>query len=361
MKNVIPLCLFVITTVVNYAQPMPPVKVEDCLPLYFESFDGIDDDWRGPETQELNIFSQSGEADWEGESDFSIGMKFGWDVRYFYTFVEITDDIEHSWNGTDGSAWGFDNVEWYFQLDTQTVPSTYSDNTIQIRFNRGEANFQSSTFREGITQEDFEWYSANTEYGWVLECGIPWTNIMPDGSLPEDFIEWIADTVGCSVYYRRLIGFDFHASDSDGSDSLMGNRESGTQMAWDQDNPWNGDEEGAWDGTEDLAWNNTSVFGYLNLQGGHYDCMGPSDPPDFINHEHAGDNPREIHLHPNPVNNVLYLSSADQYRSLSIYASTGERVAHLKINGHSINVSSLKPGLYIAVFDGSEVVKFIKK
>jgi len=110
-------------------------------------------------------YSASGEGDWTGEADYHIIMKFAWGWSYFYTFIKVYDDVEHSWNGADGNPWEFDNVEWFFQLDTHTFPSTYTDNTIQMRFNRSEAGFQSSTFRAGITVEDFQWYSENTANG----------------------------------------------------------------------------------------------------------------------------------------------------------------------------------------------------
>ncbi len=336
------------------------MRVEPCYSGYIESYDGVDDEWTWGDRQELSIFSLSAESDWEGEADFNAFVKFSFDRYYFYTYLSIMDDVEHNWNGTDDFPYNFNGVEWFFQLDTQTVPSTYTDNTVQIRFNRGEANFKSSTFREGITTADFKWYSSNTSTGWVLECGIPWTNVMPDGSLPEDFDEWITTYVGCSEYYGRLIGFDLHVSDSDGSDSLVGARGSGTQMAWDKDNPWDGDEEDSADGTEDLAWNHTNVFGYLDLEGGHYDCWEPDFLPDLPS-EDAENNPQEFTLYPNPVNDQLFIHPSDPYRFLTLYTSIGERVGYHKINGPMIDVSSLQPGLYIAVFDGSRVVKFVKE
>lgn len=337
MIKCIHIYLIILVTVSIYSQPVPPVKVEVCPGITeIPVMDGLADEGFWSEDQTLSIFSLSNEADWTGETDYHITFKMAWGWSYFYTLVTITDDIEHTWNGTDGNPWEFDNVEWFFQLDTQTVPTTYTDNTIQIRFNRGETGFQASSFRSGITTDDFQWFSENNADGWVLECAIPWSNIMPDGSLPEDIDDWIED--------GGIIGFDLSGADSDGTEPLVGDRGNGTQMAWDED----GESGDIHDGTEDNAWNNTSVFGYLYL----------SYITDIIETAY-----RKTHilLYPNPANDYLHLTTYQNHRKISIYSLVGQLIIESKIRNSSIDVSSIKPGIYVAVIDETDVVKFIKE
>ena len=347
MKKLIFLILLILLAKSTFAQPVPPVKVADCPAITaVPEMDGKDDEGFWSTEQTLTIFSLSSAADWTGESDYDITFKMAWGWSYFYIYVVIKDDVNHSWNGADGNAYEFDNVEWFFQLDTHTVPTTYNDNTVQIRFNRGAAGFQSSTFRSGITEEDFLWYAENTTDGWVLECAIPWTNVMPNGSLPEDIYDWIES--------GRPIGFDLSGGDSDGTDPLAGDRAGGTQTAWDAD----GVEGDTADGTEDLAWNNTSVFGYLCMFGRCIpDSIPDSDGPIPEDNTTAS----EIELFPNPVKDYLRMKSPQNHQKITIYSLTGELILESKKLNIPIDVSFIKPGLYIAVFDDTNAVKFVKE
>ncbi len=248
--------MMLLFTNISIGQPVPPIKTENCPAVNGAiNIDGIDDESSWSDVQEFTIFSLSDPADWTGSEDCSVEMKFAWDYEYFYTYIEITDDIEHNWNGTDGNWYAFDNINIYLQLDTMAVPSDYTDNTVWLFFNRGDMGW---TQHGRALVEDYISYWENTTNGWLLEAAIPWTCALPEGSVPEDIMD-----------YLPLIGFDMLISDSDGSDPMFGERDSGTQMAWDED----GEEGDTRDGTEDLAWNNTSVFGYLELVG------TPTPPP----------------------------------------------------------------------------------
>jgi hypothetical protein len=317
------------------SQPVPPVRVADCPAITsVPVIDGLDDEsWWSPE-QDFTIFSLSAEGDWTGDADFKPTMKFAWGWSYFYTYVYMTDDVDHSWDGTNGNPWEFDNVEWFFQLDTVTAPTAYTDNTIQMRFNRGsngEPGWQSSTFRDGQSGDNYITYWENTADGWLVECAIPWTNIMPSGSLPDDIHDWIES--------GSLIGFDVSCADSDGTDPNVGDRANGTQTAWDAD----GDEGDTADGTEDNAWNNTSVFGYLNLMG----------DPVLSTQEIAAEN--SFNVYPNPVTNTININGANG--PVEIYNIAGVHV--MTIETSTADVSHLAPGVYIAVFE-NQSMKFVK-
>lgn len=341
MKNCL-LTFFLLTiTHFVYTQPIPPVRVEDCPSIVYPRYpiiDGKDDEgWWSPE-QGMTIFGLSSEAYWTGQADFNITFKMAWGWIHFYTYINIVDDVEHIWNGTDGNPRDFDNVEWYFQLDTQTVPNAYTDNTVQIRFNRGETGFKSSTFREGISEKDFQWYSENTSDGWILECAIPWTNVMPNGLLPEDIFDYVES--------GGLIGFDVTGIDSDGTDPFVGDRTNGTQMAWDED----GEPGDVTDATENNAWNNTSAFGYLNIVGrwGSY-----------VKNKYRGT--IENIAYPNPAINYINISEPHNYSHIAIYSQIGDLLLKQAITNSSIDISSLKPGFYIVVFDNIETFIFIKE
>ncbi len=258
------LSLLVISVLVSansaISQPFPPVKVENCPARSGAiNIDGIDDETFWSEVQEFTIFSLSNEGDWGGPSDLSVEMKFAWDDTYFYIFVDIMDDIEHNWNGTEGNNYEFDNIDIFIQLDTATIPTSYNESTSELRINRGLEDAWISTAGNIRNNAVIVWHQENTLDGWVVEAAIPWLSCMPSGSLPEDVMDHI----------DGLIGFDMMIVDSDGDDPVDGDRGNGTQMMWDED----GDEGDTADGTEDLAWNNTSVFGYLELVG------TPTPPP----------------------------------------------------------------------------------
>ena len=116
-------------------------------------------------------------------------------------------------------------------------------------------------------------------------------------------------------------------------------------MAWDED----GVEGDTADGTEDNAWNNTSVFGYLNMVGSEF--------PYALN---ANDKFSKI-IYPNPANNLLYLSEFANYSRVTIYSFDGNLITKQAITNSTVDISTLKPGLYIAVFDNINTFKFIKE
>ncbi len=315
-----------------FSQPQAPVKVAD-LPAITDAIniDGLNDEASWSEAQESTIFSRSAEEDWEGPSDFTITFHFCWDYTYMYLFVNMVDDIEHVWDGTNGNNYEFDNIEPFWQLDTNTVTTAYNESTAQWRFNRGEIQWGSTegNMRNDLTAEDIVTYWENTADGWLLEAAIPWMALMPAASLPEDVMDYI----------DGMIGFDLNGADSDGDDPLVGARGSGTQTAWDEDGV-EGDEA---DGTEDLAWNNTSVFGYLHLVG---------DPISSTNEVAAEGS---FNVYPNPVTNTINISGVNG--PVEIYNIAGVHVMTIETN--SADVSTLTSGVYIAVFD-NQSVKFIK-
>jgi hypothetical protein len=315
-----------------FATPAAPVKTADVPAITsVPVIDGLASETFWSPDQELTRFSEA-ENDWDGDADLSATFKFAWGWSYFYVFVNITDEVEHNWNGADGNSYEFDNIELFFQLDTNTVTTAYSDNTIQMRFNRGDAGWQSSTFRTDQTVDNYISYWENTAGGWVLEAAVPWTNILPSGALPEELDD-----------YLPLIGFDLSIADSDGTDPLVGARSTGSQMAWDED----GEEGDITGGEEDGAWNNTSVFGYVTLVGDPVESTGTPVAEAGIN------------VYPNPALNTVTFSGIES-GSIAIYSITGSLV--MEINdvtaNTTVDISALSSGVYVARV-GAEAVQFV--
>lgn len=72
-----------------------------------------------------------------------------------------------------------------------------------------------------------------------------------------------------------------------------------------------------------------------------------------------------ISVYPNPAQNVLYIDSTDEVQSVKIYSVSGSVVISLdKLNGNSIDVSSLASGMYVVRIqteDGNYTQKVFKK
>lgn len=214
--------------------------------------DGLVDDWYG-EVQTLEIYNPEG---YEGPDDLEAFFRVCWDMNFFYVLCEVVDDVEHDYDWGVGNPWAFDNAQFYFQLDTNTVQTEYDETCAFLRVCRGLDSVEQAW---NAPREDYGYYmDPNTATGWIFEVAIPWTATLPAGSLPEDIEDYI----------NQAIGFDMEVGDSDNwdGDDAVGNRD--VQTAWDLDDP-----DDPYDRTEDLAWMNTSVFGYVTLM------MGPVNPP----------------------------------------------------------------------------------
>jgi hypothetical protein len=239
--------------IVNYVQPIATMTIPATIDTI--NFDGIDNELSYGAAQTLTTFNNTGV---NGPDDFSGYFKVCWDSTYLYFFANITDDVDHS-NLNGGNDWEFDNMEIFIDLDTTSVGTYYDDNTSQIRLNRG---WQRVSYAGRATADNFYYYSANKpdNEGWIVETAIPWISALPSGSLPEDILEYIGNSMG----------FDVMGADSDGEDPFYGMRDG--QSAWDMDDPSTIDDR-----TEDNAWNNTRVFGIIELLGNP--IISPPTPP----------------------------------------------------------------------------------
>ncbi|WP_100610158.1 T9SS type A sorting domain-containing protein [Confluentibacter lentus] len=71
-----------------------------------------------------------------------------------------------------------------------------------------------------------------------------------------------------------------------------------------------------------------------------------------------------IGLYPNPVNNLLYLSSNIKVEKVSLFDVLGKRIDNIKIENDAINLSNIKIGIYLLKIEtdrGSLVKRIVKK
>jgi uncharacterized repeat protein (TIGR01451 family) len=71
----------------------------------------------------------------------------------------------------------------------------------------------------------------------------------------------------------------------------------------------------------------------------------------------------EVNIYPNPVNDILYFGSNENWTKAEIFDITGRIIRSITLDGQSIDVSGLESGTYfIRLKDGEEVgvVKFVK-
>jgi len=302
------------------AAPIEPVRTLEVDEIAAVTLDGAadagysdsqDTDWGYPDQQE----------NYGGESDFKADFQIAWDWDNLYILAIMSDDVEHDFDWTLSSEWMFDNVEFFLQLDTNTVTTSYDDHTIQLRVCRGLDSVQSSG---RAARSDWGYYmEAQAAGGWITEVAIPWTAVLAAGEGPEL----------SSDYIGIPIGFDFAGADSDNSDGdeTVGNRD--YQTFWDNDGQ---------DGTEDLAWNNTATFGYITLM----------EVEAVENHTASN-----INAYPNPATNSITFDVEGQV-SIEIFSITGVRV--MTADTKTVDLTGLNSGVYIARI-GNESVRFSVK
>ena len=319
------LALYVASAVATPIAPVrdmvvPAAAVEDVAAP--PALDGVAEDVYS-DVQSTNIFNPTGH---DGDADFTAVFQVCWDPTYMYVFAEITDDVEHDYEWGVGNSWEFDNLELFFMLDTNTVVTSYTGTTVQLRVCRALDSVETAG---RAPRADYLYYmEAAAAGGWITEVAVPWTCVLADGAAPEDFMD----------YVDAVIGFDFAGADSDNSDgdAAVGNRD--VQSAWDDDDPADAEDR-----TEDLAWNNTSVFGYITLEAS--DFLSVNAPTQS-----------SLNAYPNPATDHITFDVEGPV-TVEIYSITGGLV--MVANEATVDVSSLSSGVYIAQI-GDQAIRFSK-
>jgi hypothetical protein len=298
------------------AQLIPPVRTME-IPAITEVpvIDGLASEASYSAMQSTDVFNPTG---WDGDADFKFDFQVMWGYNYLYVYGEIADDVEHNYVWDQGDPWTFDNCELFVDLDTNTVATAYGATCAQLRFARALDSVETAG---RAPRADYMWYVENTASGWAFEVAVPWTAFLADGALPEDIMDYVANS----------IGFDMSGADSDNTDGddAVGNRD--VQSAWDSDEP---DDEA--DRTEDTAWNNTSVFGNVTLMG---------TPVDFSPAVSAD---ASFNVYPNPaLNTVTFVGVSG---TVEVFSITGQQVMVLDVvEGVATDISALNSGVYFMV------------
>jgi hypothetical protein len=320
LLNLSMVALFLAVTATVFAVHMEPIRTME-IPVAAAPFtiDGEDDDGYS-EVQSTAWFAGDGSTG--ADADFTGEFKVAYDMTYLYIWFELLDDYDNSAEfTTTGNVWTYDNVEVFIDLDTNGSGATpaYDTNCIQLRFSRGLEDSVQTPGR--ATQEEYQYHFENTASGWIHEVAIPWTAVMGDAQVPEDF----------ASYVGLVHGFDVSCADSDtdGPD----NRD--CQTAWDMD--------GA-DGTEDNAWNNRTVFGVVTLEAGINSVENTSVT--------------SINAYPNPATNEITFD-VEGLTNVDIYSITGVQVMSVETTG-TVDISALNSGLYVARI-ANETVSFVVK
>ena len=249
--------IILIKSSLTFSQLTEPIKTDSVkfAPSTKELvLDGIDNEpyWSNERTVDV-IYSQP--ADFGGDEDLSGTFKYFYSAYAFYFYGNIKDDIAHNYSDKAGCcSWTFDNAELFFNIDTSGAHTngSYAPDGVQLRFSRGGVladdyiGFGNGEPHktEGYDNPMLQYSQTETDSGWTLEAEVPWKYILPSGAEPEDLHDYI----------NKFIGFDVSFADSDGTDSLSGQRDA--QIAWDEDG------DGA---DEDNAWQDVRKFGILQL------------------------------------------------------------------------------------------------
>ena len=335
------------------AKPLPPVRTLEIDGVYWDweipAIDGVAEDSYS-EIQTTTIFNPT---EWDDENDFTATFRLTWDPSYLYVYVEIIDDVPHIYEWGNGNAYEFDNFEVFIQLDTNTVDTAYDENTAQLRICRGLDSVETPG---RAARSDYLYYIESSDDGWIAEVAVPWTAALPEGSHPEDIIDYLD--------YERPMGFEFHGTDSDdvawdpckkdqGSlpDENKRDKEDKdvycegipiSQVSWDADDP-----DTPEDRTEDLAWYNTSVFGYLTY---------------FYESIESYRMENDLQVIPNPASTAIHIDNIDKYCSIRIYNMQGRVLMETGYHpGQKLDISALASGLYMLVINGQRSGRFVKQ
>jgi hypothetical protein len=297
------------------------------------SIDGVADaDYSSVQsTTAFNVTGSTG-----ADADYTLTFQVCYNYQKLFLVAKILDDyasvIEYT---TDPDPWTMDCIEVFLSLDTTGTTAAYDSNTIQLRFNRG---IQDSAQTPGrAAQEDYQVYYEDVADGWVLEVGIPWTAVLQEGAVPEDIEAYLTPIVN---------GFDISGidNDTDGPDAHD------SQTAWDDDDP------AMPDASEDLAWNDRTKFGIMSLESAMYGPPYIELSPDLAKFK------AQV-VFPNPSNNYIQFRNVEPACTITIFNSIGLQVLEASnINAEDyLDISSLKSGIYWAIINNDEVLRFVKE
>ena len=303
--------------------------------------DGYNDDeaW---ETEEFYTITEYGLDEFDepqspDPDDFIAQYKMLWDDEYIYFLGVITDDFVSEQSdlvAAEAPTWENDSWEFYIAPTLSKLESM--EEMTQIRWSYATAEAENGTddvvqgwssFGEwpGFGFGDFAFARRNlTVEGWLLEARLELALIAEK----VDFVDTY--TAG------DVIGWQITVSDNDG------------EIARDWIGNW----------IPDTQWDHADTLGILKLGS---KISGTVDPTG-INENQSG---ARISIYPNPVSEVLHISSNAKIEAIEIMNSVGAMLIRRSNVDAGIDVSDLHPGLYfMKVYSNGgllETHKFLKE
>ena len=294
------------------------------------TIDGLDNEAHWSAEQSTDVFNPTG---YSGSADFTFTFKIAWDENYLYLFGKITDDFNCSWDWGLTNPWTYDNIEVFFDLDTNGSGeiSAYDSNTYELRINRGIDSI-GNDFGRKCKRSAHKYFWENTSDGWLFEAALAWKFVLGPNQKPEDIMEYVDGT--------SRSGFDLVGNDSD----TPGPDHRDCQTAWDNDDPEPNCDRA--EGCGDNSWNNRNIFGIVSFQSKYY-----SEDKEFFN--------ENLLIYPNPTTGILKFNF-DLQENIEIFNTTGQIVFSSGLTDHQIDISQLPDGLYYAKIAG-HIYKIIKQ
>lgn len=323
------------------------------------TIDGIIDDWPLEiEYVPLNNYINKVEG-WivEGEefsstpfsqSDLSAQMLVAHDLKFFYLFVEVMDDVD---GVQDDLNWKSDNVEFFFNpdlgndipYDGESSNYTGSDgitDAIQHRIARDTTISKGLNLSPNWVTENwnYEFVVNNQTASYTIEVKVPLDSIFTDHTNVGD---WVPDgtSLGLPIKEGTQFGFEVMVTDYDKTDETDDDQNRDGHVCW------------ANNSGNDLAYRNTGLFGTVTLGAQTNNIQNTQN-----NYSYA---------YPNPCVNNILLKNAGKLSKIEIYNVLGKKVMSKDSPTSHVNVSTLNQGIYflnITTNSGNiHTLKIIKK
>jgi len=301
------------------------------------TIDGVIDDW--PLTINYTPLEQyiNKTTDWlvQGEewsstpfdaSDLSAQMLVGYDIEYFYLFLEVIDDID----AKQDAKYKSDDVELFFNpdpgndlpYDGSNKNYTGSDgvtDALQITFGRDTAEFEAGPGWI-IRDWDYEYAIVNQTNSYTFEIKIPWDSLFTDHTNIGD---WTPDRTPLVVSAEPgySMGFDIMIIDYDGNTTFDDFNRDG-HLHW-------ANESGI-----DLAYRNTGLFGTITL-----------DP----NTSTRNLKTPEISAFPSPFTDIITIDGLKTGMDVKVFNVLGQKVhdSEIRNSGSKLNLGHLDKGIYL--------------
>lgn len=266
------------------------------------------------------------------QSDLSAQMLVAHDLKYFYIFIEVMDDIDGVQADT---RWKSDNVEFFFNPDLgNDLPFNGTDKNytgsdgITDAIQHGIA--RDTTINQGMLLSpnwvtrywDYKFMVNNQTTGYTVEVKVPLDSVFTDHT---NIADWVPDghSLGLPIKEGLQFGFEVMITDYDNTAQTAdaGNVNRDGHLCWSNSSG------------NDLAYMNTGLFGTITLG---------SKTSSIENRLFEN----KLVLQ-NPVYDMIRLKGENRIRKIELFNITGTEVLSLDKPTSEINISNLERGIYL--------------